>query len=134
MAAFSTAGLLLKGTNSTSQTIPGVQSITGSGADKPLIEYTALSDTSRQYLGGMPGLGEFAFETAFDPSNAMHQWLSTQYESASATPSFNIICPDAGAADIAFSGPIIKRDFNFGRDDFGKASWAVRVNSLTITP
>lgn len=134
MAGFATAGLLLKGTNGTSQTIPGTQSITGSGADKPLIEVTALSDTSRQYLSGMPGLGEFAFDIAWDPAHAMHAWLSTQYESSSATPAFNIICPDSGSADIAFSGPLTKRDFNFGRDDFGKLSFAVRVNSLTITP
>lgn len=134
MGAFATAGLELKGTNSTSQLIPSTQQITGSGADKPLIEVTALSDTSRQYLGGMPGLGQFDFEIGWDPANTMHQWLRTQYESTSATPTFNIICPDAGDADIQFAGPVIKWDFNFGRDDFGKVANAVRVNSMTITP
>lgn len=134
MAGFATAGLQLKGNNTTLTLIPGVQSITGSGADKPLIEVTALSDTSRQYLSGMPGLGEFAFDIAWDPAHAMHTWLSSQYESSSATPAFEIVCPDVGAAAIAFSGPLIKRDFNFGRDDFGKLSFACRVNSLTITP
>lgn len=84
--------------------VSGVLSIQGSGAQKTKIEYTALSDTGKKYLGGIPEYGELAIEVAWDPGNAEHQALLTAAQTPNSTSDIQILCSDTGAATVEYTG------------------------------
>lgn len=104
-AASTTAGTQLKlDISSTYTNVPGVQSIQGSGAQKTKVEYTALSDTGKKFLGGIPEYGQLAIVLAWDPADTVHQAILTAAQAANSTSNIKVICSDTGAAEVAYTG------------------------------
>lgn len=135
-AASATAGTQLQINDTTYKLIEGVQSISGPTAAKTTIETTALSDTAKKFVAGMPDYGEMTVELAWDPADAVHQVLQTKFATANATADFKIICPDAGAAEIAFTGAsVVGFPFAFEKDSFLKRTVTIKLSgNVTITP
>lgn len=106
--------------------IPGVQGIQHSGATKNDIEHTAISDTSKQFLADLPDLGELQFDLAWDPSNAEHAALYSNFLSG-ATMYLRRTMDDAGAAITEYVGYVKQFDTSNQKGAFNSASVAFKI-------
>jgi hypothetical protein len=136
MAVFVTDGTELQISISAVYTlIPGVQSFSGPSGSKPQIEYTAISDTAAQFLAGKPDYGSIQFQVAWDPTNAAHQRLLSQFNTAGSTDSFKIVCSDSGDAEIAFGGSVDGWEWSFDKDNVALVDVSVKLSgAVTVTP
>ena len=136
MAGFVVDGTQLQVTIAATPTnIPGVQSFTGPSGTKTEIEYTAISDTSKQFYGGKPDYGTVQFQIAWDPANAAHAHLLTSYTTAGSTDAWTITCSDSGDATITFSGSVTGFAWSFERDNVALVDVTVKVSGdVTVTP
>lgn len=116
--------------------VEGVQGITYSGAQKNEIEYTAISDTVKKYMGDLADLGELQFQIAWDPSNAEHAALYANYISAS-NPNmyFQITMDDAGAAVYTFQGFVKQWQISHQKGTFNAVDVVIRIDGgLNLVP
>lgn len=134
--AFVVDGSQLKVTIAASPTlIPGVMNLSFSGAQKTEIEHTAISDTAKKYKGGKPDYGNCTFDIAWDPADAAHQYLLTQFNSAGSTDAWTLTCSDTGAASVTFSGSLMEWNMSFEKDNVAKVGCRVKLSGgLTVTP
>jgi hypothetical protein len=134
--AFVVDGTELKVTISATPTlIPGVQSFSGPSGSKPQIEYTAISDTAAKFKAGKPDYGSVQFQIAWDPADAAHQHLLSQFNTAGSTDAWTITCSDAGDASITFSGSVDGWEWSFDKDNVAMVDVSVRLSgAVTVTP
>jgi hypothetical protein len=134
--AFVVDGTQLKVTISASPTlIPGVQSFSGPTGTKTTIEYTAISDTAKKKKGGKPDFGTVTFTIAWDPADTTHAYLLTAYNTAGSTDTFTILCSDAGAATMVFSGSVTGFAWKFDKDAVSLVDVTVEVSgAVVVTP
>lgn len=134
MAQFATQGSKLQLEIATVFTdVPGVEGLDGPGGDKEEIEVTAISDTVKKYLSGLRDEGEVSFNLFYDPANAVHAAIKSNYDASGNTvAAWKIICSDAGNAEIAFSGYVKTFRFAFQKNTAGMASVAIRVTGAAI--
>ena len=134
--AFVVDGSQLTVTISASATaVPGVTSLSFSGAQKNEVEYTAISDTAKKYKGGKPDYGSCTFDLAWDPADAVHQYLLARFNSAGSTDTWGLTCSDTGAAAIAFSGSLMEWNMSFEKDNIAKVSCRTKLSgAMSVTP
>jgi len=136
-AAHATQGTQLKvSISSVFTNVPGVEDIDGPGGEKQEIDVTAISDTATQTVGGIRDYGEMTFNLFYDPADTTHQYLHTSFASSSnAIEAWKVVLPDAGAAELAFSGWIKTFKHQNSRNSGGMVQVAVRLTgAVTITP
>jgi hypothetical protein len=137
MAQYATQGTQLQLEIATVFTnVPGVEALDGPGGDKEEIEVTAISDTVKKYLSGLRDEGEVSFGLFYDPANAVHAAIKSNYDASGNTVvNWKIILPDDGAAEIAFSGYVKTFRWNHQKNTAGMANVAIRVTGpAVVTP
>lgn len=114
-AATSTPGTIYKiNVGGTLKQIEGVQSATGPSGSKTTTERTALSDTSRKYIGGRATTGKVSYEMAFDPTDPSQLKFITAFAAVPAVDiAFENAHTDQGLAAYSYSGLVDELGLNF---------------------
>jgi hypothetical protein len=136
MGFFAVAGSKLQVSISSVFTdIPGIENLQGPSGSKEEIDITAINDTAKAFIGGMPDFGQLTFKMAWDPANAAHQYLLTRYNTANVTDSWKIVCSDSGLAEIAFSGAVTGFQWDFSRGAAASVNVTVKISgAATVSP
>lgn len=136
MARYSTAGTTLgRGTVAgTYTTLNNVSSISISGASKEQIEATALNDTARQYVDGLPGFGQVQVSVFWDPADVGHQALAADFAASNVSRFWKITHPSAGTVgDMTFEGPVVGFSASKAPNGVDVHEFTIQVNgSITI--
>lgn len=115
--------------------VPGVEGLSGPTGTKQQIEVTAMNDTAAKFVAGLPDYGEVTFRLYWDPSDSTHQYLLSSYTTPNSTDDFKIVCSDAGAAEVAFSGQVTGWKWSFEKGQAATAEVTVKVSgNVTVTP
>lgn len=135
-SAFATAGTDLQvKIASTFTSIPGAEGFDGPTGTKEQIEVTALKDTAKKYVAGMPDYGEITFNLFWDPADSTHQYLLTSYQTANKTEDFKIVASDAGAAEATFQGQVTGFKWSFQKGAACMVAVTIKVSGdVTVTP
>jgi hypothetical protein len=135
-SAFATAGTDLQvEINSVFTPIEGVEGLDGPTGSKEQIEVTALKDTAKKFVAGMPDYGEVTFNLYWDPAEAAHQYLLTSYQTANKTEKWKIVASDAGAATATFDGQVTGFKWSFQKGSAAMVAVTIKVSgNVTVTP
>jgi hypothetical protein len=135
-SAFASAGSDLQvEITSVFQSIPGAEGIDGPTGSKEQIEVTALKDTAKKFVAGLPDYGEVTFNLFWDPADSTHQYLLTSYQTANKTEKWKIIASDAGAATAAFDGQVTGFKWSFQKGAAATVAVTIKVSgNVTVTP
>lgn len=116
-------------------TVPGVEGLSGPTGSKQQIDVTAINDTAAKFVSGLPDYGEVSFRLFWDPSDNTHQHLLTSYQTPNSTDDFKLICSDAGAAEVQFSGQVTGWKWSFEKGQAATVEVTVKVSgNVTVTP
>lgn len=115
--------------SSVSTVVPNVTNIQDGELQAPGINTTALSDTREQETAGIPDEGHLMADVNYDPSNTVHQWLTSQI---GASISGGLTYPNSGPNTMTFTGPLKKWSGSKG-DKAGlyKRDMSVHMNSVS---
>ncbi len=132
MARYSTAGMTLqRSTDGTTYvTVAQVASYEITGAAKEQIEATALNDTARQYVDGLPGFGQMNMSLFWDPSDTGHQALfNADFSATNVSRYWKLTHPASGTTgDMTFQGPVVGYSQSRGANAVDTASFTVQIS------
>jgi len=104
--AFSAQGTVVKRGNGATvevfTAIPEIKSIGGPTGQSDVLEATNLDSTAKEYVLGLADSGEIRLGLNWDPTNAQHVNLYTDWQNRTKR-NFKIIWSDPGAADMSFA-------------------------------
>lgn len=117
MAKYAAKGAILKQDDGTSTfvAIANVGDVSFQHPQRERIDVTTHDSSGgfREYVDGVLGEGTLSFPLVYDPANATHERLRASQVSGG-NKNFQLILPDAGAAQFAFAALVTKFDINAG--------------------
>jgi len=104
------------------------------GGETAMIDITDLDSTAVQNTAGLLDYGTMDFKGNWDPSNASHAAILSQWAAGTAA-TFLATLADTGAATVQTVGPIkTLKITGGGPNDLAKFECSQKINSYTITP
>jgi predicted secreted protein len=138
MGAKAAIGTLLQRKNPATgvyQTIPGCKDIEGPEDTRDVIDVTAHDSPNNreEIIASIKRSGKVSTSLNYDPPNAVHQGIRSDYEAGLARD-YKIIMTDAGSAEIAFSGFVVDFKFSFPVGGENKVAFGIKISGdLTVT-
>lgn len=129
MGAFGFKGSTIKrGAN----VVPGATNIEWKGSS-PEINTSDLSNTYQTFIMGQPDPGEITFNLNYDPTNAEHQGIASDY-AAGTVQTWTMTMNSSPTKTLAASGTV--KDFTIGgdREGIGKASVTIKLSGAITFP
>lgn len=90
-------------------TIDNVQGLTITGGNKDTVETTAIDDSVKRFVDGLPNFGQLQVRLADDPGKTTHQNLLADYGTSNTSRYWKMTHPHATGTtgDLTFQGPVI---------------------------
>jgi len=136
--AFSAQGTVVKRGNGATvevfTAIPEIKTIGGPTGASDLLEATNLDSTAKEYVLGLADSGEIRLGMNWDPTNAVHVNLYTDWQNRTKR-NFQIIFSDTGAALMAFAAFVQNYEISGGVNAIVEASITLKITgAVTLTP
>lgn len=117
--------------------IPGVDSISGLGADKPLVRVTDFDSTAEEYIGGLADGKEFSLDVNLALGDTVQQQMVDDAEPSSGVDlrKFECVVTDGtDTATLAFSAVPLGSDWLPSYDDRNKKQFRYKISGdITLT-